>query len=394
MAAPVERVDAPKHDEVEAFTNSTACARAWLRGEYAYLTAAHVRPQGSQSVLRLAGHNPANAFVVDHVFAPAFRVLEKMTHGRLTVQPLWSGASHRLTEGWQALRERRVEMTACYPNLDADGLGFALVQGLYLPGLFPNPAVGTLASELLYERYLRPEYERHGVRMGRLKATESDVIFSIRPIRRLEDMEGLRVSAGRGWQGRVFEALGARVVPVPSDGLRDALEKGEIDAACMTDGSCKVFGVSDLVRYRLDAGLGRLNLEYCLAPDAFDELPPDLQAAFEIWLRGLSQAEAQVFYGLGGAMARSAFAKQGMHFTILDAAERGRWQAAIAGVRLDFVADLEARGLPARQFLQDALDIAATYGGAPESHLMQRAIFSPVTGISASGSRRLLKEIS
>jgi len=367
--------------DIDSWRARTVTARAWLAGEYAYEWASRVAEQGPSFVLRLAAHNPEDAYVVREVFSPSFRTLAAMTHGRLRIEPVWEGSSHALPEGWAALRERKVEMTACYSSRSPE-LGFKLVQGLTLPGLFDSAALGTLTAELLHRRYLKPEYDRQGVRLGRFKATGQDVIFTREPIEKKEDMVGLRIYAGGGWHGAIYREMGATVVPLYSPQVREALRAGEIDAAAMTDGSAQVFGVDTVARFRLDSGLGRQNLEYCLAPDAYDELPGDLQAALSAWLCGLGQAECQVFYGLGGAHARAAFAANGMQTTVLDEDERQRWQQPIQRLRERYVAEMEAEGLPGRQFMDDLLGIVDRFSSADENQLMQRAIYAPVPALN------------
>src|SRR5690606_17085729 len=158
--------------------------------------------------------------------------------GRLRIESVWGQRSHTLTEGWQMLREGRVDITPCYSARSPE-LGFRLFQGLYLPGLFPGAHVATLVSELVYRRWLQADYDRQGVRMGRLMATDNDVVFSCRPIRSLEDFRGLRISASSGWHGEIYRELGAVVRMKTSPQTAAALALGEVDAVSMTDSSAQ-----------------------------------------------------------------------------------------------------------------------------------------------------------
>ncbi|WP_308252768.1 hypothetical protein [Pseudonocardia sp. ICBG601] len=61
------------------------------------------------------------------------------------------------------------------------------------------------------------------------------------------------------------------------------------------------------------------------------------------------------------AQARSTLEDGGMTFTALTAAQQQRWQDAVASVRADWAADMEARGRPGRAALEEmeaALDRA------------------------------------
>ena len=360
----------------------TAIARAWLAGDFVQVWRQRVDRTGRSFVLRLAAHNPPDVFVVREVFAPAFRVLEAMSHGRLSIQPVWGESSHAMTEGWRALREGRIDITACYSSRSPE-LGFKLFQGLFLPGLFPGAHVASLVSEVLYRKWFKPDFDRQAVRMGRLKATAGDVVFSRRPIRTLADLQGLRISASSGWHGEIYRRLGATVCMKTSPQAAAAIASGEIDATAMTDGSAQVFGVDKVTLFRLEAGgLGRLNLEYCMSPSSYDSLPTDLRAVLSAWFSGLAQAECQVFYGLGGAQARMDFARQGMATTRLDALDTARLQELDTLVQERFVAQLEAEGLPAAEFMKDLRAAALKWERASENALMQHAIDSPVPDVN------------
>ena len=378
ITTPSARAD----DDLQVARERTSVARAWLAGDFVQAWRQRVDRKGRSFVLRLAAHNPPGVFVVREVFAPAFRVLEEMSHGRLVIQPVWGESSHALTEGWRALREGRIDITACYSSRSPE-LGFRLFQGLFLPGVFAGAHVATLVSEILYRKWLKPDFDRQAVRMGRLKATASDVIFSRRPLRTLRDLQGLRISASSGWHGEIYRQLGATVCMKTSPQAAAAIASGEIDAAAMTDGSAQVFGVDRVTGYRLEAGgLGRLNLEYCMSPGSYDSLPADLRAVLAAWFSALAQAECQVFYGVGGAQARMDFARQGMETRRLDAAEATRLETLDNVVQERFIAQLEADGQPAAEFMRDLRAAVGEWEGASENELMQRAIDFPVLNIN------------
>lgn len=369
-------------DDLQSALDCTTIARAWLAGDFVQRWQQRVDRTGPSFVLRLAAHNPSDAFVVREVFAPAFRVLHAMSRGRLLIEPVWGEGSHVLTDGWRMVREGLIDITACYSSRSPE-LGFNLFQGLFLPGIFPGAHIATLVSELLYRKWLMADFDRQGVRMGRLKATAGDVIFSRRPIRVLDDMKGLRISASSGWHGEIYRQLGAIVCMKTSPKVAAALASGEIDAAAMTDGSAQVFGVDKVTLYRLEtSNLGRLNLEYCISPRAYDALPPDLRAVLGGWFSCLAQAECQVFYGVGGAQARMQFVRQGMETTRLEECDVDRLASFNAMVQDRFVANLEAGGLPGIRFMRDLVASTRQFSKATENELMQSAIDAPVANIN------------
>jgi TRAP-type C4-dicarboxylate transport system substrate-binding protein len=360
-------------------SRKTALAQAWLSGSI--WNAPIVDASGSRVVMRVTGHPPANAFIVTGIWKPAFLVLERMTAGRIKVQDCWGAVVHGDREGAAALRAGRTDMALCYSPWDP--ASFPLAQVLGLPGLFPTAEVATHVAEAIYWDYLRADVERQDLRMGRLKATGAYSLFSKEPIRRLEDMAGCRIGCSEGPEMEVFAALGARPMPVSSLEMRPAFASGALDAVSIADASASVFGIDRIARFRSAPNLLRLNMEFCLNREYWRGLPHDLQDSLHLWFRALAQAETQVFYGLGGAMARENFVKRGMTFVQFDGEERARCMARVAHLADRFVTTNEAAGRPAAKLLADVHTMVDDMRDRGAEALMNMALGTPIQRINA-----------
>jgi len=353
-------------------------AEAWLRGAYAGPPGAR-RPDGARPgppiVMRVSAHPAADSWVVPSIFEPAFAVLRSMSNQRLDVAASWGESAHPAREGFQALADGRTDFAPCYTSWEPDG--FPLSQLLALPGLFPSPEVATAASERLYESFLRREFERPGVILGRLKATGPYHLFARRPVERLVDLRGLRIATNAGIDSRIAAALGAQPVALRSTDLLPAFLAGRVDAVSLADGSAQVFGIGRHAAVRLEIGVSMMNLEFGLARRFHDKLPSELRATLNDWLRAQSQAEAQYFYGVGGAIARDSFAAAGCRFVSLDAEDAAQLDARMRDLSDDIARELDARGLPASAFARAARQAVASLAGRSANALMQDAIERP-----------------
>jgi TRAP-type C4-dicarboxylate transport system substrate-binding protein len=373
---------APEHEPTfEEAREQASVARGWLNGDFVDQVSYPVTYTGEPITFVVTGHPPETASAVVDVFKPSFKVLETMSRGKIKVEEHWGASRHRDRDGVAALNDGRSHFAPIYSGWDSSA--YKLVQGLQLPGLFPNSEMATLVSEQLYDKYFRADVERQGILMGRMKASGAYHIFSTKPVRARDDFKGLRVGTTEGVEADVMRALGAIPVSLSSLEMNPALSEGRIDAMHLADGSAEVFGIGKVARYRTALSLVRQNLEFGMSKAAWTALPPDLKTIVDVWLRAEAQAETQVFYRVAGARARDRFKGGGMQFVNFSVAEFGKIFDATRPVVDTFIAKEEAEGRPARAMIHDIADAVEELQGKTPNDLMREAILNPVRGINA-----------
>jgi TRAP-type C4-dicarboxylate transport system substrate-binding protein len=362
-------------DSTQAFARCKV-ARDWLAGFFADVSPYPVHYTGAPFTMKVTGHPPETASVVREVFKPAFKVLERMSRGKIVVDDRWGASVHAEREAAEALRDGRTDFAPCYSAWDTNV--YTLVQGLRLPGLFATAEIGTAISEELYSDFLRHDVEKQGIVMGRLKATSAFNLFSMQPIRTLADLQGLRIGGNDGIEGDVIRALGA--IPVPGSSLekKEAFASGALDAMHISDGPAEVFGIGTKARYRTSLGLVRNNTEFGMSKTFWQSLPDDLQKILHAWLRAEAQAECQVFYGLEGARARDKFRAAGCAFIDFSIADWNAINARVAPVIGRFVDAEEAAGRPAAAMMTAIQQLTKKYANKSPDQLMADAIADPI----------------
>ena len=158
------------------------------------------------------------------------------------------------------------------------------------PGRFPLTELAALApvsdaltaTKALQSRVPAKLAEEHaGVKLLFLTANMPMAIHSVHPLRRPDDLHGLRI----GHSGRVaaatLNALGAIPVTVMPLAIREALRSGAIDATSMTYEAALVLKLADLVRCSYELNANTITFGLVMHPRSYQTLAPDLQSIID-----------------------------------------------------------------------------------------------------------------
>ena len=123
----------------------------------------------------------------------------------------------------------------------------------------------------------------------------AEIVHTHEPIESIYDYEGMSVRSG-GAAAVWFEGLGASIVTLPGPEIYSALEQGVVDAAeWVSPSSNWALGLHEAADYVITPGVHTLLMasEVTVNMDAWNELPPDLQAIMEVAVKELSVKKAQ-----------------------------------------------------------------------------------------------------
>jgi len=360
------------NDSVAEVLAKTTLARQWLDSPA-------IDAGQSAHTLRVSAHIPEASPAVQDVFVPSFRRLLHMTQGQVGTQSVWGGALHPERQGIEALRSGLTDLCPVYSAWDPKL--FPAAQALSLPFLFDSAEAATHVSEQLYRRHFSADFEGQGVLMGRMVATSEYNLFSRTPMASLSDLAGQRVACSDGLESRIFAALGAVPVGCSTPEAKRRFVEGDVAAVSISDSAALTVGLFHTARYRTQANLVRVNLEYGLSTAFWQRLPAEHRALFNAWLRALAQAGAQLFYGLSGAQAREEFAQAGIEFIELDPAEEKRWRHKVAAVEMALRDELTQAGRDAQALLSDLYQAAEAVRGLNSDELMSMALNQPFTDL-------------
>jgi TRAP-type C4-dicarboxylate transport system substrate-binding protein len=259
---------------------------------------------------------------------------------------------------------------------------FKLLHATQLPFLFPTPQVASLVVEELHPKYFKAEYERMGVYLAHCDATSPYNVISKRPIRRLEDLRGVKMRVTGGLVAEIFRELGAVPVAIAAAEVYTALQRGIVDAIALSISDMASYRLQEIGPYYTRIDLNVLLLHYCLNRGRFDALPWDLKEQLYRLLRVRSQIAVQNYYsGEGDQRALATLRDGGVEIIELDEGERERFRAAVAPIRQRYIDTYQSQGLPARELIEEMQALAREYAPLTNAELNERVTTRPVLGI-------------
>jgi TRAP-type C4-dicarboxylate transport system substrate-binding protein len=212
------------------------------------------------------------------------------------------------------------------PAITKGQLDMSLVPLSYAGAELPEVNIGLMPGLVTsYEQGYAWKDAEIGKEFSRMLADKGIVILSWiwqaggvasrgKPIVNPEDAAGMKVRGGSHEMDMILQEAGASVVSMPSNEIRAAMEKGQLDAAMTSSSSLISFRLDEVSKYVTTARGGAywFMLEPLLmSKAAFDRLPKDQQATLmavgaelEAFARKSAQmddaAVAALFQGKGG----------------------------------------------------------------------------------------------
>ena len=205
--------------------------------------------------------------------------VERRTRGRLKFSIYPHSSLMKSEDQIPALTRGQLDMSLVplsYAGTDVPELNIGLMPGLvtsYEQGYaWKNAEIGKEFNRMLAER---------GVVILSWIWQAGGAASRGKPIVNPEDAAGLRVRGGSPEMDMILKEAGANVVSMPSNEIRGAMEKGQLDAAMTSSSSLISFRLDEVSKYVTTARGGAywFMLEPLLmSKTAFERLPRDQQA--------------------------------------------------------------------------------------------------------------------
>jgi len=333
---------------------------------------------GAPVKLRFSSPNPA-ASLVPKLWGRGFEWLGKATHGKLVIEEFHGGTLHAAADGWRAVRSGVTEYATCYTSYEASG--FPLHKAIEVPFVTPeNPVVATRVIQELAPKYFAKEWQARGVLYGYTAVAGVSDVMSKKPIRKPEDLKGLRVIA-QGFSPEAAAALGMVTLNIPFPEIYTALQQGVADAVIWVDPGFVPFKIYELAKYHTSLGLTAQHIDTCINRKAYQDLPAALKPTFAHFQQLMGHAVSQ---GIGvdfRAQAKDIYRQNGVTLITLSPEEKAAWVNALKPVQDKWVAEQKAAGVPADQLLADIRRLEAKYRNATPDELFKLTVEQPVSGL-------------
>jgi TRAP-type C4-dicarboxylate transport system substrate-binding protein len=245
----------------------------------------------------------------------------------------------------------------------------------YTPGRFPKSEVfelpfssgsaeaGSRAFQAYVEKNAMDEFK--DVKLICVHIHGPGLFHSKDPIRKLEDLKGMKVRGGSRVINIMLEQLGATPVGMPVPAVGEALSKGVISATTIPWEVVPPLKVQQIVKnhtgFTGPKGLYTQTFAVAMNKGAYDKLPPDLKKIID----ANSGIEAAALFGRamddGDKVGLELAKKAGNNIITLDADETARWRRAANGVRAVWFKEVGDKGLDGPKLAAEAEALIARY---------------------------------
>ncbi len=226
---------------------------------------------------------------------------------------------------------------------------FPLTEISHLPYVVGSAEIGT---KVLNDAALRAKYldaEHKGVRVLLLLTHQPGNVHTTKtPIRTTEDMKGLRIRFASPTIRDFVAALGGTPVGVPPPDQLEQLQKGTLDGTFIDYGGAGMaFKMGGTIKYSTEMYSYVTSFGVAMNPELYAKLPADLRKLVDDSMKGVEKEVGEGWDALD-PIGKKALVDGGAQAIRLSAQEDAKFRKIGAQVTDARLAELEAKGLPAR----------------------------------------------
>jgi TRAP-type transport system periplasmic protein len=299
--------------------------------------------------LKLADFQSPTHFVVDTTYTPFAESIAEGTDGEVTVSLFMGGElGPGPAEQYSRVVDGVTDIALSLPGYTASTFPKTLLTEL--PGVI-SPETGT--EQILNNLDMLSDEYRRVVLLALWNNAPNLLFTADKPIRSIEDLQGLNIRVPSRNAGLVVQAWGANPVSMPAPEIYNAMQTGVIDGAMIDASTLDAFRLEEVTNYitmGMDSTISTFFL--IMNRDGFDELTEDqqqvvLDAGREAAVNGHA-AWMQV-----SEQALADFeATEGKEVISLSSEEAEKFNAASAAVVEQVVAEAEGEGIEAEAFVK------------------------------------------
>ena len=329
--------------------------------------------------LRYSQHHSSQSAPYTEVTVPVKEFIERESGGRIKVETFPNGVLHGGKDGFKALVTDVTDIAPAFPLYLPSS--FHLTNGMFLPGAFDSVHATIEAGEVLYPKYLKPEYQAMGIELFFTAASAPYQLVSTKKIDSLEDLKGMKVRGSGGAVNQMVESLGATPVTIPSAEIYSAFQQGLIDGVLVPTESILTFRLQEIAKYYVPLDLGRAgHIPFGLNRKTYMSLPDDLRKVVYDAGRYASLKYAD-FNQKGIDNALEAMKEAGVVTIVFSDEDKEKIAAAQKVLWDEFIAKNEADGYPAKEFVAEMQALSAKYGDMRHDEMVEEQKTNPVKGV-------------
>ena len=279
------------------------------------------------------------------------REVEKRSGGQLKINIFPGGSRTKADQCYEGVVKGQTDLgMSCFAYTRG---GFPLLEGLDLPVGYPDGKTATRIATELTLKYNPKEVQ--DVHVLLVHAHGPGILASKKPVRKLEDLKGLKVRA-TGLSSKIVNGLGGTAVAMSQGETYESLSKGVVDATLCPMETLKGWKQGEVINSVTDSSaVGYTTAMFVVMnKEIWGKLSPALQKVLTDvsaeWVdkhgAAWDQADQEASTWLTGLTPK----REIIH---LPAGETQKWKDAVKPVVDDYLKTTKDKNLPGDQFLKD-----------------------------------------
>ena len=243
---------------------------------------------------------------------------------------------------------------------------FPIMEALELPFMSNNAEMASAAAWDFYQKYGKQEFTGTKV-LATWVHDPGFVSTSGKPIQKMSDFRGQKIRAASRQSSKLLARLGATPVGLPIPAVADAMTKGTIDGYLTAWEIIPSFKLQEVSKYHTEIDPSRPSMFtagfiFAMNQAKYDSLPADLKKVIDTHSGAALSRAIGRYWDEATPVGQKSAKDRGNTFIQISAEETDRWIKASAPLYDEWVADMDKRGLPGKQMLQDAREMIKKYG--------------------------------
>jgi TRAP-type C4-dicarboxylate transport system substrate-binding protein len=304
--------------------------------------------------LSFSNHLPSVHPYVKEVFEPWAAEIEKRTGARYKVNVFSSETLAKARDQYDMVLKGGIDITFVvgthypgrFPMFDVSSLPFTLPHGA-------KAKDGELIRDKIMKKYIIPAHFKD-VQVMWISRYAPNVIHMVKkPVRVKEDLKGLIIgNPGGPITSPTLKLLGATPERVATPDVYTALERGMVDGQVLPLETSVSHKFYEVVKWITMANFGSAVNLVCMNKKKWDQISAADQKLFaELFDWAGKKMDAVTTAAIDNA--RKALAEKGVELIELPPAEMARWREACKDVESNWVAEMEAKKLPAKTMVSE-----------------------------------------
>jgi len=314
---------------------------------------------------------PWVGMIKTHFMARTDEILAKTGNYKIEWNEAFGGQLYKANATLTSVEEGITDVGWVFSFLEAAKLPLSQASG-YAPFSTNNPVVQLAVMEELFNNNeaFRNEWERHNLKVLGFTGTDGYDLYTKAPLAGFKALDGMKLSAP-GVLGNWLRGTGANAVDGALTTFYTDIQTGVSDGVlslALGVLPAKIYEVAPYIT-RVDMGVAYSGT-VAINRDTWDSLPEEVQNAMVDAGKYYTDSHGKDLLERHEAVL-NAMIKAGagqnppVSITPMSQEDREAWVSAMPNIAKEWADDLEARGVPAREFLKAYLDGVRARGEKP-----------------------------